>query len=397
MVSTLRWLLVSAAALGAGFLTKGPIGILVPMLVLTPLVVWEGRWRVLLRPVPLALAVIVVALVAAPWYWAMYRVHGIEYLRSFFIGDNLERFATSRFNDPRPPWFYLPVIIAGMLPWTPFFVLWIRPGWRLLTRRQRYRPVQLRLALWVVLPLALFTGSVGKQPRYILPMLLPLAVALAVSIQGRLEADRGRRTWTVAAVTAGLVLAGFGGILVQVPAELVGTEPWRLVCGGIAMVLFGVTAAVVAIARPHRLPATLAAAAIVLFLALHFSVLAPTAPETVERVAARLRPLLGPGVRWTTRDVFVRNLVFYVGTAQSGPFEEPGLVSFLRSPGPVLALVDDRDVGRLASAAGVTLHRIDDWRYFNVAGVRWRHVFTRNPGGAFRTVVLVSNRDMMPR
>jgi hypothetical protein len=130
-------------------------------------------------------------------------------------------------------------------------------------------------------------------------------------------------------------------------------------------------------------------------MSLHLSVLAPSGPETVERVAARLKPLLHEGVQWTTREVFVRNLVFYVGTAQSGPFEEPGLVEFLRSPGPVLALVPEPHVDRLEAASGVRLHRIDQWRYFNIAAVRWRHLFTRSPGRAFRTVVLVSNRDMI--
>jgi hypothetical protein len=253
----------------------------------------------------------------------------------------------------------------------------------------------MRLAAWTVLPLVLFSVSVGKQPRYILPALLPLAVGLAASIDGRLrrEASPGR-TWTVCAVVAGGVVAAAGGILLQVPADLVGTAPWRLVTGGVALLALGLASALVAIVRPRLLPAALTAAATALCVVLHFSVLAPTAPETVEQVAARVRPLVGPGVRWTTRDVFVRNLVFYVGTPQSGPFDDAGLVEFLRSPEPVLALVSDKDLPRL-EAAGVVIHRLGEWRYFNVAAVRWRHLFTRNPGRSFHTVVLVSNRDMM--
>jgi 4-amino-4-deoxy-L-arabinose transferase-like glycosyltransferase len=391
-----RWLILSGAALGAAFLTKGPVGVVVPAIVVAPLVAIEGRWRSL-RPGPLALAVLVGAAISLPWYWAMYRVHGLEYLNSFFVGDNLERFATDRFNDPRPPWFYLPVVVAGMLPWSPFLALWIAPGCRVLTRRARLGVAEARLLAWVALPLLLFTASVGKQPRYILPVLLPLAVALARSIRARLDEPRPGRTWTAAAVSAGLVLAGFGAILVQVPAELVGTAPWRPVTGGVTVVVLGVVTAAIAVVRPRLLPGTLVTSAAALYLALHFGVLAPTPPETVEQVAARVRSVLRPGVQWTTRDVFVRNLVFYVGTPQSGPFDEPGLVAFLRSSQPVLALVGDRDIARLESASGVPLFRLDSWEYFNVAGVRWRHIFTRNPGRAFRTVVLVSNRDIMPQ
>jgi 4-amino-4-deoxy-L-arabinose transferase-like glycosyltransferase len=380
---------VSAAALGCGFLTKGRVGVIVPLVTI------ERRWRIALRPAPLALAAIVFLAIGVPWYWAMYREHGVAYLQSFFVGDNLERFATDRFNDPRPPWFYLPVVLAGMLPWSAFFALWAAPAWRLLTRRGRLATPEVRLIAWAALPVLLFTASVGKQPRYILPSLLPLAVGLAGSIDARLCGGAPGRTWTTSAVLAGVVVAALGGVLLQVPAELVGTEAWRLVAGGVVVLGLGLASVVVAVRRPDRLPPTLAAAAVALFIALHFSVLAPSGPETVEQVAARVRPLLGPGVQWTAREVFVRNLVFYVGKAQAGPFEEPGLVDFLKSPGPVLALVPDRDLERLEAAAGVRLHRIEQWRYFNVAAVRWRHLFTRNPGRAFRTVVLVSNRDMM--
>jgi hypothetical protein len=42
----------------------------------------------------------------------MTMTHGTAYLQSFFIGDNLERFATDRFNEPRGLWFYIPILIA---------------------------------------------------------------------------------------------------------------------------------------------------------------------------------------------------------------------------------------------------------------------------------------------
>ena len=48
-------------------------------------------------------------------------------LNSFFVGDNLERFATSRFNDPRPPWFYLPIVAGGLMPWTPLMLCGVAP------------------------------------------------------------------------------------------------------------------------------------------------------------------------------------------------------------------------------------------------------------------------------
>ena len=55
---------------------------------------------------------------ATPWYIVMWLEHGTAYLVGFFVGDNFERFATDRFNEPRPWWFYLPIMAGGLLPWT---------------------------------------------------------------------------------------------------------------------------------------------------------------------------------------------------------------------------------------------------------------------------------------
>ena len=99
----------------------------------------------------------------------MWSRHGNAYFEGFFLGDNLERFATERFNDPRPWWFYLPVVAGGLLPWTPLALVWLQPVWRFLTRRKDIETLELRLILWAALPLLFYTLSVGKQPRYILP------------------------------------------------------------------------------------------------------------------------------------------------------------------------------------------------------------------------------------
>ena len=102
-------LLLAAAAAGLGFLTKGPIGIALPALVLVPIIALERRWAI--RPLHLTLVLAVFIAIALPWYTAMTAEHGTAYLHSFFVTDNLERFATSRFNYPRPAWFYLPIIL----------------------------------------------------------------------------------------------------------------------------------------------------------------------------------------------------------------------------------------------------------------------------------------------
>ncbi len=117
----------------------------------------------------------------------MWLEHGNAYFQSFFVADNLERFTTERFNDARPFWFYLPVLLGGLMPWSVYLVAFCVDASR---RRLRRRTLRLddgdwRLLLWAVMPLLFFTISIGKQPRYILPVLPPLAVFVARGIVER--------------------------------------------------------------------------------------------------------------------------------------------------------------------------------------------------------------------
>ena len=132
-------------------------------------------------------------LVAAPWYLAMAREHGLGYLNHFFVGENLERFATDRYNDPRPVWFYVPIVAGGLVPWTPFAVPWARAAFDVVRRRRRLEARTWWLLWGAAAPLLFYTFSIGKQPRYVLPVLPPLAILLAAAIQGRVDGAHPRQ------------------------------------------------------------------------------------------------------------------------------------------------------------------------------------------------------------
>ena len=126
------WILLSAAACAFAVLTKGPIGLALPALTVIPAIVLErlaggdARAPLKIRPRDLVLAAVVFILIAVPWYAAVTWIHGTGYLHRFFVAENLDRFATARYNDPRPIWFYIPILVGGLLPWSLFAFLWIR-------------------------------------------------------------------------------------------------------------------------------------------------------------------------------------------------------------------------------------------------------------------------------
>jgi 4-amino-4-deoxy-L-arabinose transferase-like glycosyltransferase len=389
-----RPMLLAAIAAGLGFLTKGPIGLVVPLVVLIPILFLERRDA--LRLGPTLLALLVFATIALPWYGVMTAVHGMAYLHSFFLTDNLERFATTRFNYPRPAWFYVPIILGGLLPWTAFAPLWIPGVVRFVRHRAAPSRATLWLLVWAVFPLLLFSVSVGKQPRYVLPILPPVAVLLAAALDARLaSAGRpagGRRLLVGCGIAAGVVVIAAGIVLLMVPAVALGLDDRALRAAGIATSIAGALAVLAAMWRASWIPAAVALAGLVQMLALQFGLFSTPGTDVVERVALELRTRLRPDTQWTTHDIFVRNLVFYVGSRQSGPFENDAeLIAFLRER-PALTVMTLREYERLAPLVARPLYEVGRWRFFNASALRIGTLVERNPERELRTVVLVSNR-----
>jgi 4-amino-4-deoxy-L-arabinose transferase-like glycosyltransferase len=385
---------LAGAAAGAAFLTKGPVGVVVPGLVVGGLALIERRWRAF-SPLPIAAAAVACVAIGVPWYIAMTREHGTAYLESFFVGDNLERFATDRFNEPRPLWFYVPIVVAGMLPWSPYFALWIGDAAAAVRRRTMPAAVVLRIALWATLPLLLFTASIGKQPRYILPMLPPLAIGVAAALRGAgtlLPDGRPRVLMRACALATGAVIAVLGAVLAALPPDAIGASRFWLTGGGLATACAGTAAAVAGWRSPQRSWRLAAGAAIVLVLSAQLGLFSTEGDASVKEIATRIRAFSGGTVPWTTHNVLVRNLVFYVGRRAAGPFDDAGLAAFLSSPDRALAVVKAPDLERVQASSPVPLYRLGEWRYFNVAGIRAGLLLDRNPARRIRTVVLVSNR-----
>lgn len=388
-----RWVLLGSAA-GLGFLMKGPIALVVPALVLAP-IWWRERATAPLRIRELAIAALVGGAVGLPWYIAMTLEHGLPYLQSFFVGDNLERFATTRFNDPRGPWFYLPIVVLGMFPWSMYLLIlpWstvvaIAGGHRRLTQTEWY------LLAWSLLPLIFFTVSIGKQPRYILPVLPPIAILLAQSMMARVRnADRrsppalAAATWVTAVTYVVLAL-----LLYRARTLFIGAHPMLMWLGIALLGIAGIAMAWVAIARQWRhLPGVAAGCAALLLLTVQFGALSGVRPEPVEEMAAlikahRLEEPIG------TYQVFVRNIAFYTGLPRRDLFNESLALNFLKSPEPVLLIVRADDLPGLEGAAGITARRLGEVRYLNTANVRLGTILAPNPAEEIERVLLVSNR-----
>lgn len=396
------WLLVAGVAAAGAFLMKGPVGPVLVALAVAPAAAFD-RWRggalCRARMVDIAVATAAFLLLALPWYGAMAVEHGAAYLDRFFFAENFDRFATDRYNDPRPVWYYLPIVAGGMLPWTPFMVLWV-PGLRRAWRRREFDTRAVRLGIWAAAPLLLYTLSVGKQPRYVLPTLLPLAVLIARAMTRAMRPDASRtdrRLYGASGVAAGIVVFLIGAtvwyarpILIERPGMVIdGVAGAIATAGGIAtLVALWVTWK----SRHLRaVPYAIAAAVAVAAIETHVMILASPGPAPVERMASMVVDARQADEPYGRYRVFDRNLVYYVGTPHVELVNLEAVRDFLRSPERVLVVLRADDAATLA-LRGIAFKQIADIPYVNAGNFNLRTLLEPDPQRYLLNVLLIANR-----
>ena len=394
-----NWLLVAAAAAALGFLTKGPLGIIIPVLVIAPVLLIERR-SFDLELSDLVLAGLLFLAMAMPWYLAMWWRHGPDYLEGFFVGDNYERFATSRFNEPRPFWFYVPVLAGGLLPWTAMTVGWLGPVWQAITRRRGLATVDLRLLLWLVLPLLFFTVSIGKQPRYILPALPPLALLLASSIIERtrewrsLDGSRVRprpnRPVVIGTVLGGAFLLVLAVLLYRARIVVLNIPETAILMVAAVSALGGLVVIVVGLTRAWRdAPGALAFAAALTFAVLPYATFTSPQSSAVAEMAGLVREARTGDEAIGTFRVFVRNLVFYTHLKHTDLIHDEHILDWLSKNPRALLVMPRSEADRLERDRGLKMTRLAERLYFDEGGIRARMLMRPDPERDLQRVVLV--------
>lgn len=251
---------------GIAVLAKGPVGLLLPGLVIVAYLLLRGRLLISLRQTPwLPMSALFLG-VAMPWYALATKVNGAEFLARFLGFSNLERFTSVIYDHPGPPWFYLPWVLILLLPWSLFLPVAAsrilprgRAGWA--TWRQRpAEPSDLPLfgLVWLVVVVLFFSAAATKLPGYILPAVpggallvalffRPFSPALAGDAAARSDGTGVRITGWVNA----LLLALLAGAAAVAP-RLAGGDPSHP----------GFAEAVAASGLPTTLALVLAAAAL---------------------------------------------------------------------------------------------------------------------------------------
>ncbi len=305
------WSFYGFAALAV--LTKGLIGILIPGMVIGAWIILLGEWRMLLN-MELPAGIALFLLIAAPWHILVQRANP-EFFNFYFIREHFLRYLTKMHSRYQPVWFFIPVVLLGLFPWSAFLVQAVRhslpASWK---ERHEHRDA-LFLILWAGLVFFFFSVSSSKLVPYILPVFPPLALLIGRYLSDAWESRDfpGVRAGYHVYLASSLLLAGaFIAAPFVVPQEL--TAALGPFIYAIAFILAAGAAIAWALARYRGFqPAFIA---IVAAAAVFLAVMNAAAPrvdfKSVKGLAQTLKPLLKPGDEVASYQEYYQDLPVYL-------------------------------------------------------------------------------------
>lgn len=174
---TTRWYIWMYPCFAIATLAKGPVGFLIPGLILLLFLLLEKNMRELLK-MKLLVGVPLFLLMAVPWFYYMYLLHGSEFVTVLLGVHNILR-ATQSEHPENNVFFYYPLIIlVGFLPWTGFA---LRGVWKASKDAWKNKAVLQRfLLLWIFSYLLFYSLMATKYPTYLFPIWFPGAILTAL-------------------------------------------------------------------------------------------------------------------------------------------------------------------------------------------------------------------------
>ncbi|MEO8134957.1 MAG: glycosyltransferase family 39 protein [Betaproteobacteria bacterium] len=225
------------AGMALAVLSKGLIGIVLPGAVLVCYSLWQRDLKLWTRLHPVT-GLAVFLLIAAPWFIVM-SARNPEFAQFFFIHEHFSRFSSAEHRRPGSWWYFVPILLGGIAPWTVLFLSRLGHMKRELTASKAFHPERL-LVVWIVVIFVFFSASSSKLPSYILPVFPAMALLMAPGI---VHSSQRAYTWNLVAALA--ASAAFVGGLVTIdrfvtPEMPIGLfenmRPW-LAIGTVALVM----------------------------------------------------------------------------------------------------------------------------------------------------------------
>jgi 4-amino-4-deoxy-L-arabinose transferase-like glycosyltransferase len=212
-----QWYLAFYSLVGLAVLTKGPVGVVLPGLIIAAFTLYLGNWREVWREMQPLKGILIVLVLTVPWYVLVTLANGDAFIDSFFGYHNLERF-TRAVNNHKAPWFfYFVVVLLGFIPWSMHLPVaiarlrfWQRNYWR---QQPRMAHLGLFALMWFTVIFGFFTIAKTKLPSYVLPLIPAAAMLIGLFWSDQMARWRSTRGALISHIFQVLILAILAGVV----------------------------------------------------------------------------------------------------------------------------------------------------------------------------------------
>jgi 4-amino-4-deoxy-L-arabinose transferase-like glycosyltransferase len=178
-----------------GTLAKGPVAVVLAAAVIGLLAILAGDLRLVAKTLWIP-GVLLFGAIALPWY-VLVQIRNPQFFREFILEHNLARFSSDLYHHREPFWYFLPVTVLALVPWTVIVMAAFFESVRAWWKKRKSDNAQPDLALqfriftccWLVVPVLFFSASQSKLAGYILPAIPAGALLLAESLREHLAKD----------------------------------------------------------------------------------------------------------------------------------------------------------------------------------------------------------------
>lgn len=186
---------------GLAVMTKGPVGVVLPSLILSIFYIIRGRAVEALRFFNLPLGFLIVSAIALPWFLVEIYLTKGAYFQEFILRENFQRFTSVVDSHKGGWWYHLAVMFAGFFPWSVFLPQAVAfcvargskdpanaPIVAEAKQADLRQDVRIFSLCWAIITLVFFSVSVSKLLPYTIPAFPALALLVALEVDDAMAA-----------------------------------------------------------------------------------------------------------------------------------------------------------------------------------------------------------------
>lgn len=169
-----KYLYLAFAFIGFGTLTKGPVAIMIPMVVTFIYLAVKKDLKLFFKMIFDIKGIFIFLIIALPWYMLEYMDQGMKFIDGFILKHNLQRFDSSLEHHKGSIFYFIPVILIGLMPFSVYFI-------KIFTKLKEIfkNDMFLFLFIWFSFVFIFFSFSGTKLPHYVIYGYTPLFIFMA--------------------------------------------------------------------------------------------------------------------------------------------------------------------------------------------------------------------------